>query len=145
MTRIPADVDREDTVLAGLTARQLAILAVTGIVLYGLWSATRSFVPVGVFLIPAVPLAAVAALVALGKRDGVSLDRLLIAAFRQRATPRLQAAAPEGVFPPPAWLTQHSADEVTPAALRLPAGEWTRPGSLTSVRTASRWSRCAAR
>ncbi|HEY8983297.1 MAG TPA: PrgI family protein [Streptomyces sp.] len=122
MTRIPADVDREDTVLAGLTARQLAIFAVTGIVLYGIWSATRSFVPVGVFLIPAVPTAAVAALVALGKRDGVSLDRLLIAALRQRATPRLQAAAPEGVLPPPAWLTQHHADEVTPAALRLPAG-----------------------
>ena len=62
--RIPADVDREDTVLANLTAHQLLILAVTGIVLYGSWSLTRAFIPVPVFLIPAVPLMAMAVFLA---------------------------------------------------------------------------------
>ncbi|QNP75007.1 PrgI family protein [Streptomyces roseirectus] len=117
--RIPADVDRDDTVLAGLTARQLGILSATGIVLYGLWSAVRAFVPVAVFLVLAVPVAATAVCIALLKRDGLSLDRLLLAAFRQRTTHRVQVAAPEGVLPPPAWLAQHQ--DSAPAPLKLPA------------------------
>ena len=125
--RIPADVDREDTVLANLTARQLMILAVTGIVLYGTWSLTREFVPLPVFLIPAIPVGATAAFLALGRRDGISLDLLLLAALRQRMTPRYQVAAPEGIHPAPAWLTQQTTEpeqptgSITPAALRLPA------------------------
>ena len=125
--RIPADVDREDTVLANLTARQLMILAVTGIVMYGTWSLTHVFVPLPVFLIPAVPVGAAAAFLALGRRDGLSLDRLMLAALRQRMTPRYQVAAPEGIHPAPAWLTrqvtgpEQSSDSIAPAALRLPA------------------------
>lgn len=125
--RIPADVDREDTVLANLTARQLLILAVTGIVLYGTWTIAHAFVPLPVFLIPALPVGAAAAFLALGRRDGMSLDRLMLAALRQRMTPRYQVAAPEGIHPAPAWLTQRTtgpeqpADGIAPAALRLPA------------------------
>ncbi|MEU6573585.1 PrgI family protein [Streptomyces sp. NPDC046805] len=125
--RIPADVDREDTVLANLTARQLLILAVTGIVLYRAWSLTREFVPLPVFLIPAVPVAATAAFLALGKCDGMPLDRLMLAALRQRMTPRQQVAAPEGIHAAPSWLTrqatepEHPAGGIAPAALRLPA------------------------
>ncbi|MEV4033756.1 PrgI family protein [Streptomyces umbrinus] len=125
--RIPADVDREDTVLANLTARQLTILAVTSIVLYGFWSLTRAFVPLPVFLIPAVPIGATAAFLALGKRDGLALDRLMLAALRQRMTPRHQVTAPEGIHPAPAWLARQATEpepstgSVAPAALRLPA------------------------
>jgi hypothetical protein len=64
--RIPADVDREDRILANLTARQLAILAGTGIALYGLWTLTRTVMPPLVFLIVAVPVGATAAVLALG-------------------------------------------------------------------------------
>jgi hypothetical protein len=103
--RIPADVDREDRVLANLTARQLAILTVTGLVLYAAWTVTPAVVPIAVFLALATPVAASAAFLALGQRDGVSLDRLLIAAIRQRMSPRHRVAAPEGVRPAPEWLT----------------------------------------
>ncbi|MFF7987989.1 PrgI family protein [Streptomyces sp. NPDC007901] len=125
--RIPADVDREDTVLANLTARQLLILAITGILLYGAWSVTRAFVPLPVFLVPAVPVGATAAFLTLGRRDGISLDQLLLAALRQRMTPRHQVSAPEGIHPAPLWLTQQATEPVrptggvAPVALQLPA------------------------
>ncbi|MEU6379244.1 PrgI family protein [Streptomyces sp. NPDC046909] len=137
LVRIPADVDREDTVLAGLTARQLMILAVTGLVLYGGWSVTRTFVPLPVFLIPAVPISATAVFVALGRRDGLPLDRLMLAAVRQRVAPRYQVTAPEGIHPAPTWLSQQATvsdgqQEVTvsPAALRLPAEGVTATGVI---------------
>ena len=128
MVRIPADVDREDRVLANLTARQLLILAVTAIVLYGAWSATRAFLPLPVFAVAAVPVGVAAAALALGQRDGISLDRLALAAVRQRMAPRYRVAAPEGVHPAPRWLANRVTAEkqgehavVAPAALRLPA------------------------
>ncbi|MEU6260164.1 PrgI family protein [Streptomyces griseorubiginosus] len=135
--RIPADIDREDTVLAGLTAHQLMILAVTGLVLYGGWSVSRAFVPLPVFLIPAVPLSATGVLVALGRRDGLPLDRLMLAALRQRMAPRYQVTAPEGIHSAPAWLYERAAMDneqqavtVAPAALRLPAEGVTAAGVI---------------
>lgn len=135
--RIPADVDREDTVLASLTARQLLILAVTAAVLYGLWSATRTLVPLPVFALAALPVGAGAALLALGRRDGLSLDRLALAALRQRLTPRLQVAAPEGIQPAPAWLAEkatlaegeeRSGRDAHPGPVRMPAQGITETG-----------------
>lgn len=136
--RIPADVDREDTVLVGLTARQLMTLALTAIVLYGGWSVTRAFMPLPVFLIPAVPIAGTAAFVTLGRRDGLPLDRLLLAALRQRLAPRYQVTAPEGIQPTPAWLAQkattgdeqQTAATASPSALRLPADGVTETGVI---------------
>lgn len=138
--RIPSDVDREDRILANLTARQLTILAITGIVLYGAWTLTREVVPLPVFLILAVPIGTAAAVLVLGRRDGMSLDRLLLAAIRQRLQPRHQVAAPEGVRTAPDWLTSHittsdptgTADgwQVSPAALRLPAEGVTDAGVI---------------
>ncbi|WP_413116197.1 PrgI family protein [Streptomyces sp. CY1] len=128
--RIPADVDREDTVLANLTARQLLILAVAGIVLYGTWTAVRDVVPLAVFAVVAIPIAVATVLLALGRRDGIALDRLALAAIRQRMSPHHRVAAPEGIHPAPAWLThratRNSQDfktkgKIAPAALELPA------------------------
>ncbi|HEX5116310.1 MAG TPA: PrgI family protein [Pseudonocardiaceae bacterium] len=151
--RIPADVDLHDRILGPLTARQLAILAVTGLVLYAAWSATRAFVPIPVFFALAIPVGAAAAILALGQRDGISLDRLLLAAIRQHVRPRHQVAAPEGVLPAPAWLTTAVAsttrtarnaknttpkratsaaprrEQISPSALRLPAEAVTAAGS----------------
>ncbi|HEU0086088.1 MAG TPA: PrgI family protein [Pseudonocardiaceae bacterium] len=135
--RIPADVDREDRVIANLTARQVLLLTVTAILLYGGWSITRTVVPLGVFLILAVPVGAAAVLLVLGQRDGITLDRLVLAAIRQRLSPRHQVAAPEGVRPAPPWLTSQvdagdeaagSAAGICPAALRLPAKGVTETG-----------------
>ncbi|UOX90396.1 PrgI family protein [Amycolatopsis sp. FBCC-B4732] len=120
--RIPADVDRPDRVLGPLTARQLTILGVTGLLLYALYGATRSFLPLPLFLLVAIPIGLAVAVVALGRRDGVPLDRLLLAAVRQRFTPRRQVSAPEGVGPVPAWLAAESEeDDVAPTPLELPA------------------------
>ena len=128
--RIPADVDREDRLLAGLTARQLLILVATAAGLYLAWMVTQSFVPLPVFGLVAVPVAAVAALLVLGQRDGLSLDRLLLAAIRQRTTPRLRLNAPEGMLPAPPWLAaratsspdaRRAAGDQAIAPLRLPA------------------------
>ncbi|MEB8338021.1 PrgI family protein [Streptomyces endophyticus] len=135
--RIPADVDREDTVLAHLTARQLLLLSVTGVVLYGLWTVSRPFVPVAVFLVVALPVAGAVAILALGQRDGVSLDRLLLAAIRQRTTPRHQVAAPEGIHPPPPWLARsatapdgRSLTDTLAVPLQLPARDVTNTGVI---------------
>ena len=47
--RVPADVERPDRILAGLTARQLAILATSGVALWAAYLATRHVVPVAAF------------------------------------------------------------------------------------------------
>ncbi|MFI9389229.1 PrgI family protein [Kutzneria sp. NPDC052558] len=131
--RIPADVDREDRVLGSLTARQLMILALAGLLLYAGYLATQTVAPIGVYLVFAIPVGAVVALVALGQRDGLSLDRLVLAALRQRLTPRHRVAAPEGVRAAPEWLTAldtNSATAVSPVPLRLPAQAVTEAGVI---------------
>lgn len=114
--------------IGSLTARQVAILTVTGLVLYAAWTVTRTVIPLLVFLIPAIPLAASAAILALGQRDGITLDRLALAAIRQRLAPRHRVAGPEGARPAPDWLTTHATGDALPgtrgarpAALHLPA------------------------
>jgi hypothetical protein len=146
--RIPADVDREDRVIGPLTARQLLILAITGIVLYGAYTLTREFVPLVAFLIVAIPIGVTAAFLALGQRDGITLDRLVLAALRQRMSPQHRVAAPEGIRPAPEWLGSQvanssskgrakgkdggdaAASAVSPAALRLPAEAVTDTGVI---------------
>ena len=146
--RIPADVDREDRVIGPLTARQLLILAITGIVLYGAYTITREFVPLVAFLIVAIPIGVTAAFLALGQRDGITLDRLVLAALRQRMSPQHRVAAPEGIRPAPEWLGSQvanssskgrakgkdggdaAASAVSPAALRLPAEAVTDTGVI---------------
>ena len=74
--RIPADVDREDRIVAGLTARQVAIFAVAGLLLYAGYLATHALVPPAAYAALAVPAGVAVAVLALGSRDGMSLDRL---------------------------------------------------------------------
>lgn len=130
--RIPADVDREDRVLASLTARQLMIVVVAGVVLYAGWMLTRAVVPLPVYLVAATPIGVAVAVLALGQRDGLSLDRLFLAAVRQRLSPRHRVAAPEGIRPAPPWLTSRTSDReaaaVSLSPLRLPAEGVTEAG-----------------
>ncbi|HET8640627.1 MAG TPA: PrgI family protein, partial [Pseudonocardiaceae bacterium] len=132
--RIPADIDLPDRILGPFTARQLTILGVTGLILYAGLTATRAVVPWPVLLAVAAPVGLAAALLALGQRDGVPLDRLLMAAIRQRLQPRHQIPAPEGIPPAPAWLPQPTQDDagsdraIRPGALGLPARTVTDTG-----------------
>jgi len=125
--RIPADVDRPDRLLGNLTGRQLVILAAVAAALYVAWIAARTVVPPLVFLTAAAPIAAAAATLALGSRDGISLDRLALAAVRQRVAPVHRVTAPEGVHPVPAWIAATGGaagtdgGPVSPVPLRLPA------------------------
>ena len=117
--RIPADVDRPDEILFGLTARQVAVLASVAVgVLFG-WRATRTFLPPPVFGVVAVVLGATAVAVVLGRRDGVGLDALVVAAVRQRLAPRRLVPAPGRVEPAPEWVSADAGP--LPAPLRLPA------------------------
>jgi hypothetical protein len=116
--RIPADVEHEDRLLAGLTARQLAILGVAGVLLWAAYDATRHLVPIAAFAAVAAPFAVVATGLALGRMDGMSADRLVVAAWRQRRAPRHLVPAPEGVASPPAFLGIDPGP--LPAPLRLP-------------------------
>ncbi|MDA8285873.1 MAG: PrgI family protein [Actinomycetota bacterium] len=120
--RIPADVDRPDKLLAGLTARQLAILAVAAIALWAGYAATRHLVPPAAYGAVAVPVAAVAALLALGRMEGVPADRWMIAAWRHHRSPRRLVPAPDGVPTVPGFLANAvgSHPPALPAPLRLP-------------------------
>ena len=101
--RIPADVDREDRLLAGLTARQLGWLSAGALVLAGAWSVTQSLLPLPVFAIAAAPVAALFAGLALGRHHGLAGDRLVLAWARHATATRHLVPAPEGVPAAPAW------------------------------------------
>ncbi|MGH9075733.1 MAG: PrgI family protein [Acidimicrobiales bacterium] len=116
--RIPADVERPDKLLAGLTARQLAILGVAAVILWAGYAATRHLVPAAVYGAVAIPLGAVAAMLALGRVEGVAADRWVSAAWRHHRSPRRLVPAPDGVPGPPAYLGVSPGPQ--PAPLRLP-------------------------
>ncbi len=101
--RIPADIDRPDRILAGLTGRQLGILATSGTAAWALATAAATALPTPVAVVLAMPPALVGVALALGWREGLPLDRLALAALRHRRAPRRLVPAPEGVAAPPAW------------------------------------------
>ena len=132
--RIPADVERDDRLLAGLTARQLAILAVAGVVLWAGYAATRHLVPSAAFGAVAVPFGAVAAMLALGRFEGVAADRWVAAAWRHHRSPHRLVPAPDGVPAAPAFLgAERRARCPRRCASRWPGSAPT--GSSTSVPT----------
>jgi len=115
--RIPADVEREDRLLANLTAHQLAILAVGAVVLWAGYSATRHVVAPAVFGVVAVPFGALPILLALGSFEGVAADRWVRAAWSHHRAPHRLVPAPDGVAPAPAFA---GAAGPLPTPLRLP-------------------------
>jgi hypothetical protein len=126
--RIPADIERPDKIVFGLTARQAGILAAVALVLWLGFLALRHLVPPVAYLAGAAPVAAAAAGAVLASRDGLSLDRLAAAAIRQARAPRHLVTAPDGILPPPEWAP--GAPLALPAPLRLPAGRVAADGSI---------------
>lgn len=126
--RIPADVDRPDKLLAGLTARQLAILGVAAVALWAAYAATRHVLPIAVFGVIAVPIGALAALLALGRVEGVPADRWALGAWHHHRSPRRLVPAPDGVPAAPAFVDANPAP--LPAPLRLPVGEVATDGII---------------
>lgn len=129
--RVSADIERPDRIAFGLTGRQLVILTVTGLLLYAAWTAVASIVHPLVFLAGAAPIAAAAFLLAVGRRDGISLDAWVLAAVRHLRSPHRLVPANEPITPAPAWVatTAGPGDRLPlPAPLRLPARGVTADG-----------------
>jgi len=116
--RIPADVERPDKLLAGLTARQLAILGVAAVVLWAGYAATRHLVPTVAFAVVALPVGSAAAMLALGRFEGIAADRWVSFAWRHHRAPHRLVPAPDGVPSAPAFLGAQPGS--APGMLRLP-------------------------
>jgi hypothetical protein len=114
---IPADVERPDKILAGLTARQVAIAAVATVIIWAGFQATRHILPLPAFAALASPAGLIATALVIGERDGLPLDRLLTAAWRQSRAPRRLVTAPEGIPAPPAWAAPPGPQPPPPAVL----------------------------
>jgi hypothetical protein len=116
--RIPADVERPDKLLAGLTARQLAILGVAAVTLWAGYAATRHVVPAAVYGVIALPVGALAAMLALGRFEGVAADQWVSAAWRHHRSPHHLVPASDGVPATPAFMAASAGP--MPDPLRLP-------------------------
>lgn len=121
-TRIPADISRPDRLLGPFTARQTAILAVAALVLYGGWWATRPFMTSLAYAVLVIPMAGAVAALAVGRREGIGLDRFLLCALAHARAPKRHVHAPEGVPPLPTVVPDRwaAAAGPPPAAMRMP-------------------------
>lgn len=118
---IPADIDQEDRLVGFLTARQLVIVAIPAIALWGFYLATRGFLPLFVFAPIVVFTSGVVIALVIGRRDGLGMDRFVLAALRHQRQPHLMVPAPHGVSEPPAFVAPHARSVPTP--LNLPVVE----------------------
>ncbi|PZG24992.1 PrgI family protein [Spongiactinospora gelatinilytica] len=117
--RIPADIDQDDRIIGGCTARQVAILGGTGLLLYGAYVLAGERLPLITFAALALPIALAGILLALGRRDGLSLDRYVLAAIRYQRSPKHLTTAPLDDARPPAWARAKKGPR--PGPLPLPA------------------------
>lgn len=131
--RVPADVERPDRIVFGLTGRQVVILTVTGLILYAAWTALATVVNPVYFLAGSIPIAGAAFFLAVGRRDGVSLDAWLLSAIRHRRSAQRLIPSEGPIHAAPAWVstTTGRGDKVPlPAPLRLPAKGITADGLI---------------
>ena len=123
--KLPADVELEDKLAFGLTARQLLLLGATALITYTLYTLAASALPFAVAAAVCVPIAVPGAVLALGRKDGLPADMLARHAFRHLLRPRRRLLAPSAVTP---TRGDHGgrARAATPSRARGPAG----PGRL---------------
>jgi hypothetical protein len=129
--RVPANVERKDSILFGFTFRQVVILTVAGLIIYAAWTALAKVVPPPEFLFGAIPVAGFAFVLAVGRGDGISLDAWLLHAIRHGRTPHQLVPADDPIIPAPGWVqtTAGRGDKLPlPAPLRLPAKGITADG-----------------
>ncbi|MDH2426473.1 PrgI family protein [Sphaerisporangium sp. TRM90804] len=117
--RIPADVEQADKIMANFTARQLGILTGTGAILYGGYLGFGETLPPLVFLAVALPIAVTGILLAIGRHDGISLDRYVLAAISFHYRPKRFVTGSVDAPRPPAWMAASAS--LIPSPLRLPA------------------------
>jgi hypothetical protein len=126
IVRIPTDVNRPDPILAGLTGRQLLVLAVIAAACYAGYSATRAMVPPLAAAAAGTVIVGVAFGVVTVRRDGVGVDRLAAAGVRYLWAPR--RLVPEPGRPVPPWAGLRSQPSL--GRLRLPVSHIDAGGVL---------------
>ncbi|MEV4565165.1 PrgI family mobile element protein [Nonomuraea sp. NPDC049419] len=117
VAKIPADVEMPDKLFANLTVRQVAILGGTGVLAAWVYLIAGDRLPLPVLVAIILPLIACGCALALGRRDGLSLDRLVLHAIGHLRRDRKLVTTEERVLPPPAWCRVRGR---LPGALRLP-------------------------
>lgn len=131
--RVPADVERPDEVVFGLTARQLGIAATVALTLWGLYQATAPVIGPLLFVAFAVPVAGATLALLVVRRDGLGLDAWLVAALRQhrapqRLVPAETADTERGLPEAPRWVAAQA--RPLPAPLNLPATAMSDTGQV---------------
>ncbi|OXR45172.1 hypothetical protein B7C42_03130 [Nocardia cerradoensis] len=106
--RIPADVERRDRLIGPFTARQLAILAATALLLYLAWMATRAVLAPLAFLAVATPIATVVTVAISTTRDGLPGDQLLVAAIGHKLRARHLVRDAGRTEPVPRWVADQA-------------------------------------
>jgi hypothetical protein len=127
--RMPADVHAPDKVLYGLTFRQLAILAVAAVVLFGAWRILHRLLPAPLLLAAGLVAAGAAIAIVVGRRDGQPLDVWLTHAVRFSRSPRALSTLHTAAALP-TWVQPPRGRPVLPAPLRLPAAAITDSGEI---------------
>ncbi|GAA4102273.1 PrgI family protein [Nonomuraea soli] len=127
LARIPADINQPDKIAYGLTFRQILIVALTGGIAAAIYYLFHQLLPVVILAAILLPLIALGIAVALGRRDGLSLDRFALAAVLFSRTSKRLVAAPDGVTGPPRWCRLRGK---LPAPLRLPVRAIRTDGAL---------------
>lgn len=129
--RMPADIDAPDKVAYGLTWRQLAILAVAGMLFYGAWNGLRPLVPAQAIVLAGVVFSGVVFGLVVGRRDGLPMDVWLLHAIRHSRSPKGLSPAGEPAAGTPEWVQQPKERTPLPAPLRLPADAIDDNGEIT--------------
>ena len=130
--RIPADLERPDTIIAGLSGRQVLVLAGAALPLLLAFHAAAGRVPLAVLGAVGLPWTAAALVLALGRRDGVGLDAWVLAALRHGFGPRLLLPGALAGRATPAGSTWPGSPAPARAGrLRLPFSELAADGVIT--------------
>ncbi len=125
--RIPADIDREDRLVFGLSARQLCILAAAAAVAWLLYGLGRAVAPMPIATAAAVPVVAAGVVLALSRRDGMRGDRFALALLRYvRSRHRLVPMTDDGV----PREARRSFDRRLLARLQLPVRDISDDGQI---------------
>jgi hypothetical protein len=128
--RLPVDVELEDRLAFGLTAKQLVILGLSAVVGYGVFSIASSVLPLAVAAAAGTPAALGGLALAFGRRDGMSGDDLARAALRHLTGTRKRLAAPEGM---PEAIENVPSDRERISALDIPVRRVLRSGLIDLV------------
>lgn len=128
---VPANVAEPDRIAFGLTFRQLGIIGGTGLLGFGCYRTYGPLLPPVAWIVAGIVVFAVAVVVALGRRDGLSLDVWLRHGFVLLRSPRTLTPGQARASSVAAVAGKPS----VPAPLRSPVTNISPAGVLTSEGT----------